>query len=1225
MLTTSQLPFLPAGRALRRHRAALQHELAAEPSAHLLPGLLSLPLGTGPLPHPAAILAAPRGVGLYGPPSGGRSLALLQVAHRWAESNHPAAVLYLSLAEDDAPNLTPRAVIAGALHRAGLPAAIAEGGRPGILLLDDWDLLPADRRAVWRAFLTTAAGAWPALRAVVALPEGERWPELEAVALPAPDAAQAALWLAHLLPGHDTAPLVAALARGPLASMAGSLADLALLALIYPLAGLPASRAELYEQAYALAQPLLGETPRVGRAVLRHYRLARGLAGGDDLDDLAGLSPAERAAVAPFAAGLLDDPAPVLAPLWGDGDPDAADLRALAACAREWPGRSPEWDMRLLERLVAPGGPREERELLAQLAPALPAILAAAGRADAERAVEGLAAADAALPEGPRPWLALVDDLAAPAPLRWAAADSLAARPAAPAELAPPPIADGTTLAARFYIAAVSQSAHHELSAPALRAGLEALLASREAGERRAAAACAIVADAALPEDLRATALAATGDHELLERSAVGGTAGMRQAALATLSRLTPEAALAAIARTLEHQDAPAATRLEALDAAARLPLPAATGLLARAAIAGAQPPQVRLHAVDLLAGRGRAGQAVLQRLLAVPGQPAALRAAAAGHLGRLGVAEALPALRSALEAGEPLLRRAAARALGALGARAGLREQSAAALTTGLRRVGVDVVLGECIARALGHTGAAVAVPTLAALLGPELDGAIRAAWLRRAPELASLPAAEWPGLALAPDTHLALMEALADGGTMADPPTRIAELSARQAARIAMAAAAALGDLAAARPDLREAALAALRRALADPARADVARAALDALGLAGDPAAELAAILDAPGYPATLRWLAVERLGRSEAARALLLRRLEDDADEAFLKGAAVRLLGEHGERAALPAARRLARAADAEPQLRRAAIDALGRIGGPEAGAALVALAVDPATPTELRVEAAAALPADPGPEGQAALRQAARAARQQTEVGVALARALARSGDHDALPALVRSAQGDQGAEAVASIEAIAALGDPSVAPLFVRISQSPTASQGVRLAAVIALLRVTGEEHLTLLREYLAAASPPLRLQAHAALAALRPDDPRLGEPLADPDAPMALRLQALRQIGGRSPDDPVVGVALAHSAEEPQLRLLAADILAAATTPRAAEALAAVLATPEPPAVLRRRCAEALGALARGAGPAAAAARESLTAIAADAAQAPEHRCWAAECLLRC
>jgi len=858
-----------------------------------------------------------------------------------------------------------------------------------------------------------------------------------------------------------------------------------------------------------------------------------------------------------------------------------------------------------------------------------------------------------------------VDDLSAPPALRWLAADLLAAARPAPDALAPPSIADATTLAARFFVAALGGEATQRLLVtPPFRAGLEALLSARHAGERRTRAARAIVGSATLPEQLRALALVAVGDPQLVERTAAGGSADMRRAALAELGQREPEEALAAISRVLAELPADDPARREALDAAARLSLPAATGLLARAVLGGygAQPDSsgddrrpttddrtadvwrssvvgrrsseselaVRLHAVDLLAGRGPGGRLLLQRLMLWGGLPVMLRAAAAGHLGRLGAVEALPGLRGLLEtSAAPLLRRAAAGALGALGARAGVGDQVAAALITGLRRVGVDTALGERIARALGHTGANMALPTLAALLGPQLEAALRSAWLRRLPDLATQPATAWPSMARPDDARLALMDALADGGTTADPPTSLGELTARQATRIAVAACAALGDLVERRPDLAPTALVALRAALADPARTEVVRAALDTLARVGDPAAELAALLDDPSAPTALRWLALERLGAAPAARELALRRLELGADELFLQSAIIGLLGVHAHQAALPSLRRLARGAEQAPHLRRAAVAALGRLSDPEATEALLAIAADPTAPGELRCAAADALPAELSGEPRAALRQAARAARQQPEPELALARALARAGDHEALPILVRSSQSAQVVQAVASIEAIAALGDASTTPLLVRISQSPTATPGVRLAAVSALLRVGGDEYLPLLREYLAAASPPLRMQAYAALAATRPDDPRLGEPLADLAAPLTLRLQALRHVSARTPDDSVISLAVTNPAEQPQLRLAAAAALGSIATAESVAALSTVLeaAAPQPTLaapVLRQRCVESLGALVRHASPASAAARAALTRIAADTGQPPEHRQWAAERLLR-
>jgi hypothetical protein len=186
------------------------------------------------------------------------------------------------------------------------------------------------------------------------------------------------------------------------------------------------------------------------------------------------------------------------------------------------------------------------------------------------------------------------------------------------------------------------------------------------------------------------------------------------------------------------------------------------------------------------------------------------------------------------------------------------------------------------------------------------------------------------------------------------------------------------------------------------------------------------------------------------------------------------------------------------------------------------------------------------------------------------------------------------------------------------------------AAPGVRLAAVAALLRLGGAEYEPLVREYLAAASPPLRLQAYAALAAVFPDDPRLAEPLADPDAPLALRLQALAHLATHYPEAPIIAAVLAAADEHPQIRLDASAILARSANSAAVAALAAALAPPLPatepaPLLLRRRCAHSLGAVARQAVPAAEEARIRLSILAADPDQTPEHRHWAAEALLGC
>lgn len=1248
MLKLKTLSFLPRRRTLRRYRAVMHEQIAAEPSVRLLNRLLSLPLGVAPLPDPAAVLAQHGSLALYGPPAGGRTLALLQTAARWAASGADAPVFYLALAEVDVPNLSPRAVVAAAVHQAGLPTTYAEGTWPCLLLIDDWELLPPARRALWQQFLTVTAPQWPAMRAVVALPASTPWPTLVALQIAAPDAAQAGAILAHLLPDHDYTAILAALRNLPDLGAAPSLADLALLALTYSLGGMPASRAQLYAHAFALVQPLIEEQRQqalpgaqledshgahltlcngltIGRALLRHYRLARAFAGGHDLETLVDLSAEERAAVAPLAAGLLDDPSPVLAALWASG-PDDASLRALAACAREVPARAPAYGLRLLDRLLGAEALPAYAALLVDLVPTLPDLLAAASRCQEPRALAALVALANAMPQ-PRPlWLALLDHPAATPALRWAVADCLIAEPPSAEQLGAAPAAAPADLAPRAYLAALGSSeTRAALAAPPLRAAVPVLLACPAAGARRTAAAALILADPALPAELRALAVAAVDSRPLIERAAGDPAPALRQAALAALTQGEPILALAALGRVLDLPAAAPEARIATIDAIAAVAHQSAAAILIRAAITADLPLEARLHAVERLARRADGEALMLRRLLATTALPTALRAAAARHLGRRGVGAALPDLAAILAGpGAPLLRRATARALGNLGQRLALREAAVAALIAGLRRAATDPVLGECIAVALGQSGAPAALAPLAALLDPRLPALLHAAWQRAAPALAHAPAEAWPELRLPEALHLGLLDALAAGGTLADPPSRLEELVAHQALRLAAAAAAALTELGAA-PELRMPVVERLRQALHAERRAEVIRALLQALGHLSNPAVELAAIFAAPAAAPELRWLALEALGVDPRALDLLLRRLDQGADEPFVQAMIVTALGALDADAALPTLRRLARDPAGDPLLRAATVAAVARSAAPEASELLVALAADSAAPLALRVRAAEALPATLRAEAQIALRQALRADHPPPALSAALWRALARAGDSAALAQLLRAAQSGEGPEALASIESLAALDDPSLAPLLVRLSQSAPSHAGLRLTAVIALLRVGGDEYLSLLHEYLAAESPSLRMQAHAALARLRPADPRLGAPLADPGAPLPLRLQALAHLVAHDPAAPLPARSVAAAAEHPQVRLAAASALATSACPDAVASLAAVLAPAAAPAalVLCRRCCATLGAIAHGSGASAAAARELLSRLALDPGQSPAHRHWAAEALL--
>jgi HEAT repeat protein len=1243
MLTPNVFALLPGHRPFYRYRRALHQQIHAEPALRLLPHLLAIPLGCAPLPDPEAILACPASIALLSPPAGGRTLALFQTLAHWAGGSSRFPVIYLALSECDSPNLSPRAIVTGALHRAGAGAPTLDQRRPALLLVDEWEHLPANRRILWRQYLTGLAESWPAARAVVALPAGEAWPELLGLTITPPDDSTLAIWLGRLLPNHDPAPLLTALGRAPLAALRASLADLLLLVLAYPISGLPRSRAALYEQAYALVQPILSEPPTefsdaaaehleaprmppaIGRAVLRHYRLARGLAGGADLVTLADLPARERAAVAPLTAGLLDDPTPVLNLLWGDHTPATIDLDALIACVRERPAAAPAHTLRLLELLAtAEAAPR-----LAASAHLLPALLSAAAPADPARALAVFGALAAGPADNAR-WLELVDAPTAPPALRWAAAEQLAGNPPPLAELcAVPPQPDPISLAGRAYLAlhVTPLDGAALLNAP-LRGGLDLLLAADADLQRRRTVAAALLASPQIPAELRRLALAATPADAAEERALIDGAlldpnATVRHAARTHLLARPSEEACAGLARALQTPDLDPLIAAELLDATGQLDDPGVVKVLARCVATSRQRLPVRLAAVDRLAACGAAGNAALVGLLQAASLPAPVHAAVVRHVGSRGHAVALPVVRALLlNDGPPLVRRAAAAALVEFLRRPATHDGALAALLTVVRRPQLDREVTITALHGLAVAEPTLAVPAVAARLDPRYPQALARAWQQAAPELARTPASAWPALPLPESLQCILADALAVGGTPADPPTSLGELAASQALAEALAAVAALAAIAGREPTLAGEVQARLRRALTAPELPGLPEAILATLAQlpCTSAHAELVRLLDAPNVSLSLRWRAIDALGRAPGVAALALSRLQRGRDDPFTQSKLVELLGAQSPPGALSVLRQIAEDPAGPDHLRHATLQSLSDLDDPAAVGALMRIVADEARP-ELRTAAAVALPAGLAAVHCRTLRDRLRSERQP-EVLAAILAALGRAADREALPLLLRYTQSEQGAVALAAIESVAALGDDSLAPPLVRVSQNTLAAPHVRLAAVGALVRLCGAEFAPLLRDYLTSPQLALRLRAHAALAAHDRDDPRLLEPIADPAAPLVLRQEALTRLAAYAPEASLIRQLVRHPDETPHIRLLAVAALARSGATEDVEALRATLAAPAMP-LLHRRCIEALAAIAQHAAPAARAAQIQLETYALSPDAPPTFRHWAGAGLL--
>ena len=1249
MPSLATLPFLPRGRALRRYRARLREQIASEPASRLLSRLLSLPLGLAPLPDPTAMLALRQPLGLYAPLAGGRSLAFMQAIARWVASSEDAPIVYVPLPEVDNSDLPPHAIIAEAFHSIGMPNTYADGGMPGVLLIDDWELLTAPRRAIWQQFLTTTAPRWSALRTIVALPLHSAWPVFDTLRIAEPTIDQAEAILRHLLPHDNATPILTVLAELPGLGPIPSLADLALLSLSYPLSGMPESRAQLYARAFTIVQPLVEElqalptnllssasspaqqrtwsNPAVGRTLLRYYRLAHELAYSTDPKVVLDLPADVSSAVVPLATGLLEDPSSLLALLWGQQlSPDRTHLSTIINALREAPGRAPIYGLRLIEQLLATARPVDEA-WLTHLAPALPRILIAASHTDEPRTLAVLALLAPQLDQPHQLWLTLIDHPESTDGLRWAAADQLIVKPYTIDQLGLPPAhGDPATLIVRAYLAAMgSPLTRATLAVPPLYDVVATLFASPTAGKRAAQAAALIMADPQLPIALRILAVPAVDSQPLIERIASDSAPELRQATLLVLAQAEPTEALASFGRVLARPESSIETRIATLDAIAAVAHQSASATLIRAIITTDLPLSVRMHAVTCLVQRADHEAILLRRLLATTTLMVGLRAVVVHQIGRLGISTALPELSAILTSpGSPLLRRAVTRALANLGRSPTLRAAVTTALIAGLRHSATDAILGEQIVYALGQTGSTEAVAPLTALLAPRLAELLHQNWLRVAPALEQTSADAWPDLPLPESLHLSLIDILAEGDTLADPPSRIEELVERQAIRLAAAAAAALAELGST-AELRKPVIDRLRQSLYNEQRTEVIRALLKALGQVSDPAGELQAIFALSNAHPNLSWLAIECLGSHPRAFDTLRHRLEQDSDEPFVQAMITNVLGTFRRSEALPILYRIASAPKGDPRLRSAAVSAIARSSDPEAIRMLVAIAADSLVPSTLRMIAAVALPAELSSDARIAIRQALRAERLAPEVMLALQRVLARTGDHEAITQLLHLIQSNSGVKAITVIDAIAELKSADITPLLVRISQNALAPAGVRLAAVEALLQIDSQEHLPLLNEYLRASAPPLRMQAHAILTRLLPHDPRLSIPLSDRSAPLALRLQALAHVVTYTPDSPLLATIVTTANEHPQVRMAAAAALINSTHPDAVVSLAAMLRPGEQAdvPVLRRRCCLSLGVIAHQPDPNASAAYEQLASIVLDPAQPIAHRHWATEALL--
>lgn len=542
----------------------------------LLPSLLNLPLFvTRNIPLNSTTLRD-RGpyVALHGPTGSGRSLALIQCAMNCAGGGCTEPFLHICLTRVDNPDVTPRAILSLVLQQSNLSISLDEQNKTAtrscLLLIDEWEELPAARRSAWRNFLLALRWVWPTAHIVVALPETEEpWTGFHTLTMETPDERLIRQWVEHLLPHHNTTPIIDALLSDErISHLTKRLIEIVLLALTYPDKGLPITRAHLYENAFHLFAQFVaaceeretarniqtapsniaqevgtqnklthnGQHPDTKRIpeegnvyptdlylsaehhplslkagywapVIRRYEAARAITTQAPPLVLSPQKENERIEIALLLVSMLDDPTPLYTELWRGGQPDAIDVLILGRCLLERPDSLVAWGIPILEALATHQTSQAHRQLVQQCSTLLPTLLK---EVDTTRHYEQLRdmLLEIAPALNPEAFVALMDTPDLHAMLRWVAVDVLIQRGYGTDVLTLPSPPDILSQAARCYILAMGDTeSRRALAVPRVAGWIVALRHSLVGAQRRHDVARSLLDDRAIPAILRATSL----------------------------------------------------------------------------------------------------------------------------------------------------------------------------------------------------------------------------------------------------------------------------------------------------------------------------------------------------------------------------------------------------------------------------------------------------------------------------------------------------------------------------------------------------------------------------------------------------------------------------------------------------------------------------------------------------------------------------------------------
>lgn len=1145
----------------------------------VMPALANVPfpITSASQPNPTSISAAlteHSRMQLVGGLGSGKSWAIQQLIHGWISTQQRLPGLYPLLIHVPTVAGEPDDVLINVLADAGFETdrlEVERGLASGkwLLILDDWEHASVPARTMWKYWLEDILVRYPALAAIVTTDTHEPvWTEFTRWELAPITPELIHAWLQVLLPDEEPDVMLAPLLNDDRTRLAAErLTDLAVLAYTYPTSGFPANRARLYMTALEKILRTLGATdvPRIKHALgVLGLQWLNGLAAdvpeafqpaikllnglitlhngkawftstnfalfcaamycaSNNYWEIAATHPQYWHELAPLAAGLMTDPAPLYAAVRGKGKPNAEQTLLLGECLRQHHVPLPTWSTAIIGALAQlnskePQHARSIDYLLDHMTSVVNATIAEQTQRgiDGERwciALLRLLPSRLALPH----LLEMMVDSRLQTVTRITAQQHL--QNYDPASLVPllksivqRPLDEwGRLLSSQL----LAQSGAHGRKIIEQHIAHGKLLFPLHPTNQQANLIVALASDLLTDPQLDSTthtiaAVALKGcaseqTAPILLQACVAGAASLREAAQQALLSSNHGLAVRGLGRLVLGDDIHWAARYEALQTLFMIDSPAASALLIRV-IASNIPLAARIEAARVVLQRNSESAERIVSLIQNEQLHPSLRAAL--------VSLTVPSSANLPHMSETLIQLCCGKAMSPLRARvlramSGCTADEVLAILAGIvehEREDLES-MGEAI-QALGTIGDESGVWALRTILLGELNEQLRRAWeATLKPYEREMPPIEWNVDALPETMQWRWGAALANGLTSADPPSSLDELVAREVQWLHTLAAHSLGAIGgtAARTVLNDT-LAQRGDENGFSAYSTIAQTLEEMDG----GRTELATTLTQT-QPPLYQVMQAQALERHAGSLTTLQPIVTNKTVTTQTRSAMLVALGHDPN--IVPMLETMITDVHAPLQLRMDAIRSVSSINVAHLEGLLLSLLSNSRDEPTLQIAALDTLQAPASEATINAVRQILRDPRPPIEVAAAALRCLVRLGNHESMALFLRYAQSESPTLAIPAIDGLMLMSDQTAIAMLNRLAHSGGKSTRIRLHAIGTLLKLEGDVHVPLVRQMLESGSIGIRLMALDILLTIVRDPAELSEYL-ERDTPLPIRLR---------------------------------------------------------------------------------------------------------------